>query len=193
MPGLYGIGPGANRLRFQSRQRPVLVHLVGHDALYIVFNIHHIDDRQGAVGVAAILKAAGVLIALAPGLRVLSHGADAEAVAIVPELEQDLPAAGLRHRHVVSGARSLHGDGGLVGLVQIDELPVLIIIAEFVSGPHGIFQIGGFQSRVAPADAHLQGVIYHGGCRNDSQTEQSDDKQKGQHTFFHKTSQWRIP
>ena len=193
MPGLYGIGAGTDRLGFQSRQRPVFVHLVGHNALYIVFNIHHVDNRQSAVGVWAVLKAAGVLIALAPGLRVPSHGADAETVAVVPELEQDLPTAGLRHRHAVSGAGSLHGDGGLVGLVQIDELPVLVIVAEFVSGPHGVFQIGGFQSRVAPADAHLQGVIDHGGRRNGSQAEQSDDKQKGQHTFFHKTSQWRIP
>ena len=112
---------------------------------------------------------------------------------VIPEPEQNFSAAGLRYRHTVSGTGSPHGDGCHVSLVQIDELPVLVIVAELVSGPHGVFQIGGFQSRVTPADALLQGVIDHSGRRNGSQAEQRDDKQKGQHTFFHKTSQWRIP
>ena len=193
MPGLGGIGPGTHRLGLQGRLGPILVHLVGHHALHVVLDIHHVDDRQRPILVAAVLKAAGVLVTLAPSLRVPPYGPDPEAIAVVAEAVEHIAALRLRHNDAVSGAGGAHGDGGLLRLVQVDELPVLVVIAELVPGAHGVFQIGGFQGGGAPADAHLQGIIHHGGGRNRRQAEQSDDKQKGQSVLFHKTSQCRIP
>ena len=106
---------------------------------------------------------------------------------------KDIAAFRFRDGHAVAGTGSPHGDGGFLRFVQINELPVLIVITEFIPGADGIFQIGGFQRGRSPADAHFQRIVYHGGSGNCRQAEQSDDKKKGQSVLFHKTSQWRIP
>ena len=193
MPGLGGVGAGAYCLCLQRRQRPVLVHFVGKNTLDIIFKIHHVDHRQGPVAVAAVFKAPCIFIALTPCLRVPAYRADAEAVAVVAEPVKDIAAFRFRDGHAVAGTGSPHGDGGFLRFVQINELPVLIVITEFIPGADGIFQIGGFQRGRSPADAHFQRIVYHGGSGNCRQAEQSDDKKKGQSVLFHKTSQWRIP
>ena len=92
--GPAGKCTGTDCLRLQSGKGPVPVHLIGHHALDIVLQIHHVDDPQVAAVRADILKAAVVLIALEPGLRLLfparlGHHAQRLAAAVV-ELVQDL-------------------------------------------------------------------------------------------------------
>ena len=85
---------GAYRLGLQRRKGPVPVHLVGHHALDVILQIHHIDDPQVPAVRPDILKAAVVLISLEPGLRLLSpaslgHHAQRLAAAVV-KLVQNL-------------------------------------------------------------------------------------------------------
>lgn len=91
MPRLCGIGTGADSLRFQCLQGPILIHFVGHNTLHVIFDIHYVNYRQCAVVIAAVLKPAGIFIALAPCLCVPPLGTDTKAIAAFIKPKRTLP------------------------------------------------------------------------------------------------------
>ena len=179
MPRLCGIGTGADSLRFQCLQGPILIHFVGHNTLHVIFDIHYVNYRQCAVVIAAVLKPAGIFIALAPCLCVPPLGTDTKAIAAFIKPKQHTSAAGLRHNNAIPRAGHPHGNGGLIRFIQIDKMPTFIVIAKLIAGTHRVFQICRLKRRGTPANTDFQNIVRQRRSGNRRCTEQCDDKKQG--------------
>ncbi len=69
-----GIRPGAERLGLERFQGPGAAHLIGQDALDVVFDIHNIDYREFPAGAADVFEVSIVSVSLKPGYGLARGG-----------------------------------------------------------------------------------------------------------------------